>query len=208
MIREQKGVGSAMKQGAGRGASIGVPDGWMDGTADQRAHDLLPPMLPAAWPRGTSSPRPSTPLGDRRSGDAGRRPVRGFRRGPIEYAQKLKSPVPLQHSPDKPQVCRGILLGYRPGPTPVPHRCHHVGAGRCPSLAGIVIGDGRSPARPITDDEPRPRGPVVPAKWGSRRAGGNTPWHAWCPTARRRLTSSRAWGQPDRADRGESTLLA
>jgi hypothetical protein len=32
----------------------------MDGTTDQRSHDPLPPMLPAAGPRVTSSPRPST----------------------------------------------------------------------------------------------------------------------------------------------------
>jgi hypothetical protein len=46
-------------QGAddGNEASIVVPDAWMEGTTDQRAHDPLPPMLTAAWPSGTSGPR-------------------------------------------------------------------------------------------------------------------------------------------------------
>ena len=41
----------------GNEASIVVPDAWMDGTTDQRAHDPLPPMPPAVWPRETSGPR-------------------------------------------------------------------------------------------------------------------------------------------------------
>jgi hypothetical protein len=49
----------------------------MDGAIDQRAHDHVPPMLPAARSRGTSGPRPSTPPSARRSGDAGRRPGGG-----------------------------------------------------------------------------------------------------------------------------------
>ena len=49
----------------------------------------------------------------------------GASRRHVEVHRQLrfKSLFPLQHSPDKPRVCRGIFLGYRPGPTLVPPGC-------------------------------------------------------------------------------------
>jgi len=56
------------------GSSLATSSARMDVAFGPKAHDPLPPPLPAERSRGTSGPKRLTPPGARRSGDAGRRP--------------------------------------------------------------------------------------------------------------------------------------